>query len=115
MLAGASSTASFGSFSYDAPGLETLSFSIANAKDFSPTAQNSLVAKMSGSFKVVGSIPSDALKKALAGSSLSGTGLILNKYASVIDIQDSFGEMAPPWVGVVPSDVSHISINIRKP
>jgi hypothetical protein len=114
-LASSSSTDTFGSSSYDSPGLDTLSFSIANPNTFSPAKKTSLVAKISGSFKLVGSVPVDALKKALAGVSLANTGNILKKYASVIDIQDSFGDIAPPWVSGVPSDISRISINISKP
>jgi hypothetical protein len=114
-LAGSSSTDMFGSMSYDTPGLGTLSFTIANPNTFSPVKKTSLVAKISGSFKLVGSIPIDALKKALAGASLANTGSILKKYASVIDIQDSFGDITPPWVSVAPSDVSRISINVTKP
>jgi len=115
MLAGSSSTDQFGSMSYGTPGLETLSFTIANPNTFSPVKKTSLVAKISGSFKLVGSIPVDALKKALAGVSLADTGSILKKYASVMDIQDSFGDIAPPWVSGVPSDPSRIIINVQKP
>ena len=114
-LASSSSTDTFGSMPYDTPGLDTLSFTIANPNTFSPAKKTSLVAKISGSFKLVGSVPVDALKKALAGVSLANTGNILKKYASVIDIQDSFGDIAPPWVSGVPSDISRISINISKP
>jgi hypothetical protein len=115
MLAGASSTSSFGSLPYETPGLEALSFSIANSKDFSPANKSPLVAKISGSFKLVGSIPVNDLKKAFAGVSLAETGSILKKYASVIDIQNSSGEIAPPWVSTVPSDMSRITINVEKP
>jgi hypothetical protein len=115
MLAGAASTSSFGSLPYDTPGLESLSFSMINAKDFSPADKNSLVAKISGSFKLVGIVPVDTLKKAFAGISLAQTGSILKKYASAIDIKASSGEIAPPWVSTVPSDVSRISINVQKP
>jgi hypothetical protein len=115
MLASSSSTDLFGSSPYDTPGLDTLSFSIANPNTFSAAKKTSLVAKISGSFKLVGSVPVSELKKALAGASLADTENILKKYASVIDIQDSFGDMAPPWVSRVPSDVSRITINVTKP
>jgi hypothetical protein len=101
--------------SYDTPGLGTLSFTIVNPNAFSPSNKTSLVAKISGSFKLVGSVPVDALKKALAGVSLAQTGDILKKYSAAIDIKDSFGEIAPPWVSGVPSDISRISINVTKP
>ncbi len=115
MLAGASSTSTFGSSAYDAPGLGSLSFSILNPVDFSPAKGSSLVAKISGSFKLVGSIPVDTLKKAFAGVSLAETDAIIKKYASAIDINDSFGEIAPPWVSTVPSDPSRITVNVQKP
>ena len=100
---------------YDTPGLENLSFSISNPKSFSPAAKTPLVAKISGSFKLVGSIPAETLKKAFAGVSLAQTGAILKKYSAVIDLADSFGEIAPPWVGTVPSDPARIAINVKKP
>ncbi len=115
MLAGSSSTSPFGSMAYDTPGLENLSFSISNPKSFSPAAKTPLVAKISGSFKLVGSIPAETLKKAFAGVSLAQTGAILKKYSAVIDLADSFGEIAPPWVGTVPSDPARIAINVKKP
>jgi hypothetical protein len=115
MLAGASSTTSFGSLPYETPGLEKLSFSIANPNTFSPANKSPLVAKISGSFKLVGSIPVDTLKKAFAGVSLAETGTILKKYAAIINIKDSSGEIAPPWVGTVPSNISRITINVGKP
>ncbi len=115
VLASSSSTASFGSMLYETPGLESLSFSIVNPNTFSPNTKTPLVAKISGSFKLVGSIPVDTLKKAFAGVSLAQTGSILKKYASIIDIPDSSGEIAPPWVGTVPADSSHITINVEKP
>jgi hypothetical protein len=112
-LAGASSKDTFGSLAYDSPGVDSLSFSMINAKDFSPTKKNNLVVKISGSFKLIGSISVDTMKKAFAGVSLADTGTILNKYARVIDIPRSSGEISPPWVGTVPSDISRISIIVK--
>jgi hypothetical protein len=115
MLAGATTTSSFGSSSYDTPGMEALSFSIANLTDFYPAKKSPLVAKISGSFKLVGSVPVDAIKKAMVGVSLAQTGAILNKYSQVIDINDSLGEITPLWVTRVPGDISRITVNVSKP
>ncbi|MDD5165020.1 MAG: hypothetical protein PHG25_00555 [Candidatus Pacebacteria bacterium] len=114
-LAGASSTALFGSIGYTAPDIESISFTLANPKDFSPVKKTNLAARINGSFQLVGDIPVDGIKKAVAGISLSKTRDILKKYVSVIDLAKSAGEINPPWIGTVPTDLSHISIVIKKP
>ncbi len=114
-LAGASSTSLFGSTGYTAPNIESVTFTLANPKDFSPVKKTNLAARINGSFELVGDIPVDVIKKAVAGISLSKTRDILKKYASVIDLTKSAGEINPPWIGTVPADQNHITIVIKKP
>jgi len=112
-LAGATSTLSFGAFGYNTPAIEDLSVSMINPKAFSPSTKGNLVIRASGSFNLVGSVPVDILKKALAGISLSQTADVLKKYTSVIDIAHSSAEISPPWVGKVPSDPSRINVVVK--
>ena len=112
-LAGASSSNSFGSYGYTQPNIESLSFSFANQKDFSVSKKTNLIARITGSFNLVGVIPINALKQAFAGISISKTVDILKKYSSVIDLVHSSAEVNPPWVTTVPNDKSHIYINLR--
>ena len=111
-LAGASTTASFGTFSYTMPGLDSLHFNIVNAKDFSPEKKNSLIVRLQGDMKLVGSIPVDAIKKKLAGVALSETESILKPYNQVIG-SGSSGELTPPWAKV-PLDTSRITVIVQE-
>jgi hypothetical protein len=112
-LAGASSSNMFGSSGYTAPSIESLTFIFSNQKDFSPLKKTNLVARISGSFNLLGTIPVDAIKQDLAGLSLNKTVDILKKYVSVIDIAHSSAEISPPWITTVPQDVSRISIVVK--
>ena len=112
-LAGASSTALFGSVGYEAQDIDSLSVVLANPKDFSPLKKTNLMARISGSFNLLGNIPLDVLKKSFAGIPLSKTADIIKKYSGVIDAAHSSAEMVPPWVTTVPSDQSRISIIIK--
>jgi len=114
-LAGASSTNMFGSLGYTEPGIEFLSVSFANQKDFSIVKKTNLIAHITGPFNLIGVIPVNVLKQAFSGISISKTGDILKKYASTIDILHSSAELNPPWVSTVPTDPNHIIINIKTP
>ena len=112
-LAGASSSGMFGKGNVIAPDINSLSFVIANQSDFSPANKTNLIARINGSFNLVGEIPVEALKSAVSGISISKTGEILKKYASTIDILRSSAEINPPWVSTVPTDPNRIIINIK--
>ena len=112
-LAGATSTSSFGIAGYDPQGIDALSVILANPKDFSPLKKTNLMARISGSFNLSGNIPLDVLKKSFAGIPLSKTADIIKKYAGAIDVTHSSGEIVPPWVTTVPTDLSRISIILR--
>jgi len=114
-LAGASSTNSFGSLGYTEPGIESLSVAFSNQKDFSALKKTNLIARITGSFNLVGVIPVNTIKQAFSGISISKTGDILKKYAQSIDLLNSSAEVNPPWVTTVPTDQSHIIINIKNP
>jgi hypothetical protein len=109
-LAGSQATKSFGSFTYDTPGMEELQFSIANVKDFSPERKTSLLVRGTGNFKIRGTIPVDEIKKKLAGVPLAYTQQILQDYAPII--QSASGELVPPWAKV-PTDPGRISVLLK--
>jgi hypothetical protein len=114
-LSGASSTDAFGTLGYTATGINSLSFAIANAKDFSPMNKDNLAVRLNGSFDLVGSIPTSTIQKAVVGVSLAQTKDILSKYVSVIDLTKSSGEINPPWVSTVPKDISHVHVVVKMP
>lgn len=110
-VAGDQAVALFDGFSYETPGLESLDFSIANAKDFSPEKKNTLIIKLKGDGMLVGSIPVDALKKKLAGLSLAETSEVFRSFKPVIEIEKSSGSITPPWSSV-PNDLNRITIEV---
>ncbi len=110
-VAGDQALSTFDTFAYDTPGLESLDFSIANQKDFSPTKKNTLIIKLKGDFMFVGSVPVEELKSKFAGLSLTETETVLRGYKPVIEIEKSSGEITPPW-SKVPSNPNKISIEV---
>ncbi len=113
-LVGAEKVNSFNSFPYRAPGLESLTFTITNPKDFSPAQQNTLIARVKGDVKLVGIIPVDVLKHKLAGLSLTQTSAILKSYSSIIDMSRSSGELFPSWSQSVPTNEDRISVVVKE-
>ncbi|MEN9913213.1 MAG: hypothetical protein RLY66_621 [Candidatus Parcubacteria bacterium] len=110
-VAGEEALSTFDGFAFDTPGFESLDFSIANQKDFSPEKKNTLIIKLKGDALLVGSVPIEELKKKLAGLSLADTSSVLRQYKPVIEIDKSSGEITPPW-SKVPSDSSRIRIEV---
>ncbi|MES2216352.1 MAG: hypothetical protein V4481_03580 [Patescibacteria group bacterium] len=110
-LAGAQSISSFGKFAYETPGLEKLTVSIANPKDFDAVKKTPLLVKANGSFEVRGIIPADEIKAKLAGIPLAHTQEILQSYGPVI--QSASGELIPPWAKV-PSDPDRINVVVKE-
>lgn len=110
-VAGDQAVAAFDDFSYETPGLESLDFSIANAKDFSPEKKNTLIIKLKGDAMIVGTVPVDALKRKLAGLSLAETSTVLRSYKPVIEIEKSSGSITPPW-SKVPSNIDRITVEV---
>ena len=111
-LAGPTAIAGFGDFAYGALGLESLSFTVSNAKDFSPQKKSVLIARFSGPMKLVGVVPAEEIKQKLAGLPLSDTEKVLQTYDQVIDIKKSIGELSPSWVTRVPTDLKRISVQV---
>lgn len=110
-VAGEQAISTFDTFAYETPGIESLDFSIANQKDFSPEKKNTLIVKLKGDMNLVGSIPVETLKNKFAGLSLSETETVFRLYKPVIEIDKSSGEITPPW-SKVPSDTSRITIEV---
>ncbi len=111
-LAGEAAVDTFGEYAYDAPGLELLDFSISNAKDFSPEKKNTLVIQLKGDMKLKGAVPVDELKDKFASLSLSETEEILRTYAPALDLEQSSGQVVPPW-SKVPRDPNRIEILVK--
>jgi len=103
----------FGGLAYATLGLESLSFSISNPKDFSPMKGNTLIARLNGNVRLVGTVPVQELKKRLAGLPLSETQSVLQSYSRVIDVARSSGELSPSWAASVPRDLSRISVTLN--
>jgi hypothetical protein len=110
-LAGNSSVNSFGKFEFDTPGMESITMTIANPKDFSPERKTSLLVRGTGNFKIRGVIPVNEIKQKLAGVPLAYTQEILQDYAPII--QSGSGELVPPWAKV-PADPSRISVIVKE-
>jgi len=110
-LAGSQAVASFGKFSYSTPGLETLTLTIANPKDFSAERRTSLLIRASGNFSVTGIIPTEEIKAKLAGVPLAHSQEILQGYGPVI--KSGSGELVPPWAKV-PTDPERISVVVKE-
>ena len=110
-LAGASTTKSFSPYTYTSPGLENLTVTIANAKDFSPTKKGALIINFKGDMKLIGVIPVAEIKKKLVGFPITQTESILKPYAAVL-MAGSSGQVNPPWAKV-PSDPNKISVVVQ--
>ncbi len=113
-IVGADKVSAFNSFPYRAPGLESLSFTITNMNDFSPSQNSTLIAHAKGDVKLIGIIPVDILKQKLAGLSLAQTSTILKSYSPIIDMSKSTGELFPAWSTSVPNDQSRISVIVKE-
>lgn len=111
-VAGSSATGLFGKYDFSAPGLDSLDVTITNLKDFSPTKKVSLVAKIKGSLKLVGTVPADEIKQKLSGLTLAETQDVFKEYSAVIE--SGSGELAPPWAKI-PSNLDRIKIVVEKP
>ncbi|MFA6432408.1 MAG: hypothetical protein WCV82_01120 [Candidatus Paceibacterota bacterium] len=109
-LAGPEKVATFRGLPYEPAGLEELSFSIAKPSSFSGAKANTLIARMKGDLRLIGTVPTDELKGKLAGLSLADTGAVLDSYRSVIDVVKSSGALFPSWARFVPTDPARISI-----
>lgn len=111
-FAGQQTISLFGSFSYTAPGLESLKVSITNLKDFSPTKKGALVLSVKGDMKIIGIVPVEEIKKKFAGSSLASTQEVFKSYSPVIE--SGSGELVPPWANV-PKNLDKVKIIIQEP
>ncbi|MDE1974980.1 MAG: hypothetical protein KGI49_00515 [Patescibacteria group bacterium] len=112
-LSGNKAVEGFSPYGYTAPGLDDVSLTITNPSTFSPAKGNSLIAKVAGNFDLVGTVPVNEIRSKLAGISLSDTRKVLASYASVVDLNQSSGELFPAWASTVPKDPSRISIKIN--
>ncbi|MEI8328116.1 MAG: hypothetical protein WCG02_03190 [Candidatus Taylorbacteria bacterium] len=109
-LSGAQTVAAFGNLGYTASGLDNLTFSISNIKDFAPDKKGTLIINIKGDLTLTGVVPIEELKNALLGKSLAEFQVIMKKYSPVIENAD--GELVPPW-SKIPNDTSRITINLK--
>lgn len=110
-VAGEQAVGTFDNMRFETPGLESLDFSIANAKDFSPEKKNTLIIKLKGEAALMGSIPVKEIKEKLAGLSLSETSAVFRSFKPVIEIEKSSGSVTPPWADV-PNDPERIKVDV---
>lgn len=110
-LAGEQTVQSFEGMSYETPGLESLTYAIANPKDFSADKKNTLIVRFKGNLEIVGVIPVAELKNKLAGIPLAQTQDVMRSYSAII--KSGSGELLPPW-SKVPTNLERISIIIGK-
>jgi hypothetical protein len=111
-FAGDQTISLFKSFSYTAPGLESVDSVITNLKDFSPTKKGALVIHAKGDMKIIGTIPVEEIKKKLAGLPLAKTQDIFKLYSPVIE--SGSGELAPPWAKI-PTDLKRLKVIVKEP
>ncbi|MBU6232100.1 MAG: hypothetical protein KGI45_03120 [Patescibacteria group bacterium] len=104
------SDSAFGSYGFDAKGLDALKVTFANLKDFSPAGKSSVVFHAQGSLTLVGNVPTDQIKAKLEGQPLSATQDILQTYSPVVE--SGSGELTPPW-SKIPTDPSRIAITVK--
>jgi len=109
-LSAPGAVSTFGNLGFTTVGLEDLSFVITNLKDFSPDKKSSLVLNVKGNLKLIGTVPIEDVKKALAGKSLAESKDVLKSFSPVIETAN--GELVPPWAKI-PGDVSRITINVK--
>jgi hypothetical protein len=102
----------FGGLPYDSKGLDKLSYTLSNRKDFSPEKENDLVMQLKGDLELAGKISVDELKKKFAGLSLADTKQILRSYAPIINLEKSDGQVVPPW-SKIPNNIAKISIIVQ--
>ncbi len=113
-LAGKTIVESFDGNDFDTIGLDKLTHTISNIKDFSPVKKNTLTIRFRGTMKLVGIIPVEDLKKRFAGIALSDTEGIIKSLSSVIDLKKSNnGQVVPPWARI-PTDENKISIIVKE-
>ncbi len=111
-LAGQATIDSFGGLPFEAVGLDKVSFTLLNQKDFSPDKGGVAIMQLKGSLSLTGKVSVGELKKRFAGLSLSETALILRSYSPIIDLTKSFGQIVPPW-SKIPKNADKISIIIK--
>ncbi|MCX6719344.1 MAG: hypothetical protein NTZ38_03150 [Candidatus Taylorbacteria bacterium] len=112
-LAGTQAIQTFDGSAFDTIGLDKLSVSISNLKDFSPEKKSGIVMQVKGDLKLVGTIPVDQIKSEFSGLSLADTQNVMQRYSHVVDLERSNGQVVPPWAKV-PKNVEKISIIIQK-
>lgn len=112
-LAGSQNVDRFGKSAFSSDGLESLKFSITNPGTFKPTAGNALIARLNGNMQLRGIVPTEELKRKLAGLSLADTRAVFGSYSSVIDINKSLGELFPSWASSVPKDEKRITVVVK--
>lgn len=100
----------FPSADYNIVGLDTLSFSIVNQKDFSAQKASPLIFMLKGQAKLVGKFSTDALKDELKGIKLENSSTVFAHYQA---IGNASARLTPFWMRSFPNSVKDISIEIK--
>ncbi|MEK7095163.1 MAG: hypothetical protein AAB917_00715 [Patescibacteria group bacterium] len=107
---GAHELSKFPVTSYDIKGIETLSFSIVNTKDFSIQKGTPLIFNLKGSLSLVGTVPENTLKNELKGISLEQSNTVFAKYPA---IGSAHALITPFWMRSFPSAPEKIIIELK--
>ncbi len=97
---------------YDVRGVEDLTFTILNSKEFSAKKGNSLVFTLKGPVTVVSTLSHDALKAELKGTYLKDSNAVFAHYPA---IANAYALITPFWMRSFPNDPNKIIIEIKEP
>ncbi len=95
---------------YDIAGLETLKFTLINAKDFSVKKETPLIFNLKGTVSLTGTLSETALKNELKGTHLKDSKTIFNHYPA---IGTAYARIYPFWMRSFPNSVDKIVIEMK--
>ena len=100
----------FASPSYRVDKMEDLTFSIINAKDFSPKKGTSLIFSLKGPIIIVGTFSEEALKNELKGTYLKESNVIFARYPA---ISNAYALITPFWMRSFPNSAEKIKLEMK--
>ncbi len=95
---------------YSTEGLDKLSFSIINAKDFSAKKGTTLIFLLKGPLKLTGTFPENTLKNELRGITLEASNPVFARYPAIGNAQVL---ITPFWMRSFPNSASKITLEVK--
>ncbi len=95
---------------YDIDGLDSISFSIINQKDFSPRIASPLNFIVKGKVKITGKLNQEELKDKLKGIKLNESPSVFRDYPS---IDNAYSRITPFWMRSFPNTSKDITIEVK--